>query len=95
MELPQYPQPIEVASNDRSITVGVNAWGQPTGVQLTEDARRLAGAELAARIKALYEIAKTAALAVHNVEHHRETKTWMPSWPTANHVETLLRGLTF
>lgn len=95
MKLPEYPQPVSVASNDRSITVGVTDWGHPTGVQLTEAARELSGAELAARIMVLYEIARTIALAVRNVEHHRETKTWMPSWPTSNHVETLLQQLTF
>lgn len=95
MELPEYPQPVEVASNDRTITVGVTDWGHPTGVQLTEAARQLDGAELAARIMTLYGIAQTIALAVRNVEHHQQTKTWMPSWPTSNDVEVLLQQLTF
>lgn len=95
MELPAHPQPIEVHSNDRTISVGVTEEGQPTGVQLTQEALRLSGSELARRIMRLYSLAKTAALAVLNIEHNRETGTWVPSWPSQAHVDLLERQIDF
>lgn len=96
MQLPPHPQPVEVASRDQSLVVGVDSWGHPTGVQLTEAAKDgVSGAELAHRIMTLYELAKTIALAVRNVEHHRQTGTWLPSWPTPGNVDALNNQLTF
>jgi hypothetical protein len=89
MKLPEYPQPIEVESNDKSIVVAVTDWGHPDGVQLEAADRQLNGAELAARIMTLYILAKTIALAVRNVEHHKATNNWVPSWPTPTDVEIL------
>jgi len=95
VELPAHPQPVEVFSADKSIVVAVDDWGYPTGVQLEENARRLGGTELATRIMGLYEMAKTIALAVRNVEHHNVTNTWVPAWPTPTHVEILRAQLDF
>ncbi|PQM45248.1 hypothetical protein C1Y40_04572 [Mycobacterium talmoniae] len=94
MKLPDRPQPVEVASNDGSIVVGVTDWGHPTGVQLEPEVKHLAGADLAARILTLYEFAKTIALAVRNVEHHRATGNWLRSWPTPTNVDILRAQLT-
>lgn len=95
MKLPNSPQPLEIASHDNTIVVGVTDWGHPTGVQLEPEALDLDGADLAARIMALYHYARTIALAVRNVDHHRTTGNWMPSWPTPTHVDILAAHITF
>ena len=35
------------------------------------------------------------ALAVRNVEHHRQTGQWVPIWPTPTHVAALRNQLHF
>lgn len=94
MQLPETPQPVFVNSRDKTIVVSVNEWGHPTGVQLEPEARQLSGSELARRIMALYQFAKTIALAVRNTEHHRITGDWLGSWPTPTHVEAAQAQLT-
>jgi len=94
-KLPDQPQSIEVASSDKTIAVGVNDFGLPTGVQLDPKVRELGGAELASRIMTLYHFAKTIALAVRNVDHHWATGSWLSCWPTPTHVEKLHAELTF
>ena len=95
MQLPDTPRPIEMASNDGTIVVGVTEWGHPSGVQLHPAVFTLEGADLAARIMAVYTLAKTAALAVRNVAAHRATGHWQPHWPTPTHVEILHSQLSF
>lgn len=95
VDLPSHPGPVGVSSADKKIVVEVNDWGQPLGVQLEDAALDLGGAELAARIIALYEVAKAIALAVRNVEHHRQTGQWVPIWPTPTHVAALRNQLHF
>ncbi len=95
MQLPETPQPIEVASHDKTIVVGVTDWGHPNGVQLQPEVFDLDGADLAARIMYLYELARTIALAVRNIGHHRQTGSWQIGWPTPTHVEILFSELSF
>ena len=95
MQLPDTPQPIDVASHDRTIVVGVTDWGHPSGVQLGPEVFGLDGADLAARVLYLYDLARTMALAVRNVAHHRATGHWMPGWPTPTHVDILESQLSF
>lgn len=95
MLLPDTPRPIEIASHDGTIVVGVTDWGHPCGVQLQPAVFGLDGADLAARIMLVYELAKTVALAVRNAAHHRATGHWQAHWPTPTHVEILESQLTF
>ncbi len=95
MRLPAVPQPIEVSSHDKSIIVGVTDWGYPNGIQLAPVVFELDGADLAARVLYLYELARTIALAVRNVKHHRETGNWFDIWPTPAHAEQLEAELSF
>lgn len=95
MKLPDRPQPVEVASNDNAIVVAADDWGLPAGVVLGQAVKNLTGADLAARIITLYQLAKTIALAVRNVEHHAKTGLWVAAWPTPSHVDILEKQLTF
>ncbi|SLE83126.1 Uncharacterised protein [Mycobacteroides abscessus subsp. massiliense] len=95
MQLPDRPQPVEVASNDKSIVVAVDDWGLPAGVALGQPVKNLTGADLAARIMTLYKLGNTIALAVRNVEHYQLTGTWSPAWPTPSHVEILEKQVIF
>lgn len=95
MQLPERPQPVQVASNDRSIIVEVTDWGLPAGVVFGAPVKKLTGADLAARVMTLYVLGKTIALAVRNVEHWQQTGSWSAAWPTPAHVEILEKELTF
>ena len=95
MQLPDAPRPIEVASHDGTIVVGVTEWGHPNGIQLHPEVFDLDGATLAARIMYLYQLARTIALAVRNVMNHRATGQWLSCWPTPTHVEILQSELSF
>lgn len=95
MQLPAQPQPIDVHSLDGTISVGVTKEGQPIGVELTAEALRLSGRELARRIMKLYTLAKAAALAVLNIDHNQRTGNWISSWPSQAHVDLLERDINF